>query len=195
MEVNEKKPLAGTRTEKNLMCAFAGESQARNRYTYYASIAKKEGYEQISAIFTETADNEKEHAKRFFKFLEDSPIEITATFPTVLGTTAENLKAAAEGEHEEWVELYPKFTKIAEEEGFKDIATTFKFITEAEKRHETRYMKLLNNVDSNMVFKRTREVEWKCRNCGYIHSGSVAPEQCPACAHPQKYFEIHTENY
>jgi len=195
METTEKKSIKGTKTEKNLMCAFAGESQARNRYTYYASTAKKEGYEQISAIFTETADNEKEHAKRFFKFLESSTVEITSSFPTVLGTTEENLKAAAEGEHEEWSELYPHFAQVAEEEGFNDIAAVFKFVTEAEKRHETRYIKLLNNVENNMVFKRTREVEWKCRNCGYVHTGSSAPEQCPACAHPQKYFEIHIENY
>jgi len=195
MEKSEKKSIVGSQTEKNLMCAFAGESQARNRYTYYASIAKKAGYEQISAIFIETADNEKEHAKRFFKFLEGTPVEITATFPTSLGTTAENLHSAAEGEHEEWDVLYPQFADIAEKEGFSDIAIAFKNIAEAEKRHDQRFLKLLNNLDSNKVFKRTIELDWKCRNCGYIHYGKAAPELCPACAHPQKYFEVHTENY
>jgi len=195
MESNEKKSISGSQTEKNLMAAFAGESQARNRYTYYASIAKKEGYEQISAIFTETADNEKEHAKRFFKFMEGNPVEITGTFPTSIGTTVENLHFAAEGEHEEWDEIYPKFAKIAEEEGFKDIASAFKHIAEAERRHDERFIKLLTSVDNNKVFKRTIDVDWKCRNCGYIHYGKAAPQVCPACAHPQKYFEIHHENY
>jgi rubrerythrin len=195
MDTKEKKSIVGTQTEKNLMTAFAGESQARNRYTYYASIAKEEGYEQISAIFIETADNEKEHAKRFFKFLEGNPVEITATFPTSIGTTLENLHSAAEGEHEEWDIIYPKFAQIAEEEGFKDIADAFKFIAAAEKRHDERFVRLLNSVDNNKVFKRTIDVEWKCRNCGYIHYGKAAPDTCPACAHPQKYFEIHTENY
>jgi rubrerythrin len=191
----EKKSLVGTQTEKNLMAAFAGESQARNRYTYYASIAKKEGYEQISAIFTETADNEKEHAKKFFKYLEGTPVEISGSFPTVIGKTSDNLRAAAEGEHEEWDILYPQFSKVAEEEGFKDIADTFKFVAEAEKKHDERYRKLLANVENNKVFCRTLPTNWKCRNCGFVHFGTSAPDLCPACKHPQKYFEVHAENY
>lgn len=187
--------LQGTKTEHNLMAAFAGESQARNRYTYYASIAKKEGYEQIAAIFTETADNEKEHAKRFFKFLEGTPVTINATYPTVIGNTIENLKAAAMGENEEWVELYPEFAKIAEEEGFMDIAVVFRKIAEVEKHHEARYLKLLENVEQGKVFKKASSLEWKCRNCGYIHTGDSAPQACPACAHPQAFFEVHCENY
>jgi len=177
------------------MAAFAGESQARNRYTYYASIAKKEGYEQIAAIFTETADNEKEHAKRFFKFLEGTPVTINATYPTVLGNTIQNLKAAAMGENEEWVELYPEFAKIAEEEGFMDVAVVFRKIAEVEKHHEARYLKLLENVEQGKVFKKASSLEWKCRNCGYIHTGDSAPQACPACAHSQAYFEVNCENY
>ncbi|NLF83285.1 MAG: rubrerythrin family protein [Candidatus Gastranaerophilales bacterium] len=191
----QERKLQGTKTEHNLMAAFAGESQARNRYTYYASIAKKEGYEQIAAIFTETADNEKEHAKRFFKFLEGTPVTINATYPTVLGNTIQNLKAAAMGENEEWVELYPEFAKIAEEEGFMDVAVVFRKIAEVEKHHEARYLKLLENVEQGKVFKKASSLEWKCRNCGYIHTGDSAPQACPACAHSQAYFEVNCENY
>lgn len=195
MTQTQERKLQGTKTEHNLMAAFAGESQARNRYTYYASIAKKEGYEQIAAIFTETADNEKEHAKRFFKFLEGTPVTINATYPTVLGNTIENLKAAAMGENEEWVELYPEFAKIAEEEGFMDIAAVFRKIAEVEKHHEARYLKLLENVEQGKAFKKASSIVWKCRNCGYIHTGDSAPQACPACAHPQAYFEVNCENY
>ena len=194
-QTQEKRTLKGTKTEHNLMAAFAGESQARNRYSYYASVAKKEGYEQIAALFTETADNEKEHAKRFFKFLEGTPVEIKAMYPSSFGDTAYNLKAAAMGENEEWTELYPEFAKTAEEEGFKDIAVVFKKIAEVEKRHEQRYLKLLQNVENQQVFKKGSALEWKCRNCGYIHENNSAPEMCPACAHPKAYFEVHTANY
>jgi len=190
------KSLKGTKTEKNLMAAFAGESQARNRYTYYASIAKKEGYEQISAIFTETADNEKEHAKRFFKFLGHAgDIEITGCFPTGLGTTVENLEAAAKGEHEEWSDMYAKFAKIASEEGFEEIAIVFRKVGEVEKHHEERYLKLMQNIKNDEVFKKTMSIKWKCRNCGYIHEGTSAPEKCPACAHAKAYFEILADNF
>ncbi|MGC8927691.1 MAG: rubrerythrin [Myxococcota bacterium] len=186
------KSLKGTRTEKNLLTAFAGESQARNRYTYYASVAKKEGYEQISAIFLDTADNEKEHAKRFYKFLEGGEAEITASFPAgKIGTTAENLLHAAEGEKYEHSTMYPEFAKIAEEEGFKEIAAVFRFVSVAERGHEERYRELLRSVESGTVFKADRAVKWRCRNCGYIHEGESAPEQCPACAHPRSYFEIY----
>jgi len=188
--------LKGSKTEKNLLKAFAGESQARNRYTFFASQAKKEGYEQIASIFLETADNEKEHAKRFFKFLEGGMVEITATFPAgKIGSTEENLKASAEGENEEHTKLYPEFAKIAEEEGFKEIALVFKHIAMVEKEHEKRYLKLLDNIKKGTVFKSEKPIKWKCRNCGYIHEGTEPPEKCPSCAHPKSYFEIHAINY
>jgi len=190
------KSLKGTRTEKNLLTAFAGESQARNRYTYFASQAKKEGYEQISAIFTETADNEKEHAKRLFKFLEGGAVEIVAAFPAgKIGTTAENLRAAAAGENYEHTKMYPEFARIAEEEGFPEIAAVFRAIAVAEKQHEKRYLGLLKNIENGTVFKKPKKVVWKCRNCGYVHEGTEAPAQCPACAHPQAYFELLSENW
>lgn len=182
--------LKGTKTEKNLMLSFAGESQARMRYTYFASVAKKEGYEQISAIFAETADQEKEHAKRFFKFLEGGNVEITGTFPAgVIGTTAENLAAAADGEHEEWVDMYPQFADIAEAEGFEEIANVFRKIATVEAEHEKRYRALLERVKAGTVFSRETEIEWQCRNCGYVTKAKSAPERCPACNHPQAYFE------
>jgi Rubrerythrin len=182
--------LKGTQTEKNLLKAFAGESQARMRYTYFASVAKKEGYEQISAIFAETADQEKEHAKKFFKCLEGGMVEITATFPAgVIGNTAENLLSAASGENEEWTDLYPTFAKVAEEEGFPEIAILFKNIALVEAEHEKRYRALLARVEAGTVFERDEEIEWQCRNCGYVHKGKKAPEKCPACQHPQAYFE------
>lgn len=188
--------LKGTKTEKNLLKAFAGESQARNRYTYFASTAKKEGYEQISGIFIETAENEREHAKVFFKYLEGGDVEITASYPAGrIGNTAENLLAAAEGEKMEWGTLYPGFEKVAREEGFTDVAESFKEIAEVEEHHEKRYRKLLDNVEKGIVFKRTGEVSWKCRNCGYVHHGSEAPTVCPACKHPQSYYELLSENY
>lgn len=191
--------LKGSKTEKNLLKAFAGESQARMRYNYFASVAKKEGYEQISAIFTETADNEKEHAKVFFKYLEKSqglPVEITASYPAgKIGTTKENLLAAANGEQEEWEELYPEFEKVALKEGFKDIAESFHEIAEVEEQHEKRYRKLLKNIEEKRVFQKEEIVKWKCRNCGYIHEGKEAPDECPACKHPQSYYEILEENY
>jgi rubrerythrin len=188
--------LAGSRTEKNLLKAFAGESQARNRYTYFASEAKKAGYEQISAIFLETAENEKEHAKVFFKYLEGSKVEITATYPAGrIGITAENLLAAADGEKEEWGTLYPEFERIAREEGFNDIATSFKEIAEVEAQHEKRFRKLRENVVSKAVFRKETPVRWKCRNCGYVHEGDQAPKSCPACKHPEAYYEIMAENY
>lgn len=166
------------------------------RYNYFASQAKKEGLEQIAALFEETALNEKEHAKRFFKFLEGGPVEITATYPAgIIGTTLENLKAAADGEHEEWTELYPEFAKIAEEEGFKEVAIAFKMISIVEKAHENRYRTLYNNLEAGKVFVKDGKVTWKCRNCGYIHEGEKAPEMCPACLHPQAYFEIKETNY
>jgi rubrerythrin len=188
--------IKGTRTEQNLLKAFAGESQARMRYDYFASVAKKEGLEQISALFTETALNEKEHAKRFFKFLEGGMVEITAAYPAgKIGTTLENLKAAADGENEEWTELYPEFARIAEEEGFRDVASAFKLIARVEKAHEARYRKLYDNLEQGKVFVRDGKVVWKCRNCGYLHEGSSAPKNCPACLHPQAHFEIMEENY
>ncbi|MCX8174147.1 MAG: rubrerythrin family protein [Thermoplasmata archaeon] len=190
------KSLKGTRTEKNLLTAFAGESQARNRYTYFASQAKKEGYEQISAIFLETADNEKEHAKRLFKFLEGGEVEICGAFPAgKIGTTAENLKEAAAGENYEHSLMYPEFAKIAEEEGFTEIAGVFRAIANAEKQHEKRYLGLLRNIKEGRVFKKEKPVKWKCRNCGYIHEGTEAPEVCPACAHPRAYYELLEENW
>ncbi|MFO7811177.1 MAG: rubrerythrin family protein [Candidatus Delongbacteria bacterium] len=188
--------IKGTKTEQNLLKAFAGESQARMRYDYFAKQAKKDGLVSISEIFTETALNEKEHAKRFFKFLEGGPLEITASYPAgKIGTTLENLQSAADGEHEEWGGLYPEFAKIAEEEGFKDIATCFRKIAEVEKAHEARYRKLHKNLQDGKVFEREGVLVWKCLNCGYLHEGKKAPEKCPACLHPQSYFEIHTERY
>jgi rubrerythrin len=188
--------LQGTRTEQNLLKAFAGESQARMRYDFFASQAKKEGLEQIAAIFLETSGNEREHAKRFFKFLEGRNLEITATYPAgKIGTTLENLKAAAEGETEEWTILYPEFAKVAEEEGFKEIATAFRMITKIEKAHSERYMKLYGNLEAGKVFEREGVIVWKCRNCGYLHEGKKAPEICPACLHPQSFFEIKESNY
>ncbi len=188
--------LKGTETEKNLLKAFAGESQARNRYTYFTSQARKEGYEQIAAIFEETANQEKEHAKRLFKFLEGGEVEITAAFPAgVIGTTLENLKAAAGGEHYEHTEMYPSFAKIADAEGFNDIAAVFRAIATAEKQHEKRYLALAENLEKGTVFKKETKVVWRCRNCGYIYEGMEAPKACPACAHPQAYFELLGENY
>ncbi len=190
------KSLKGTQTEQNLLKAFAGESQARMRYDYFAKQAKKEGLEQISAIFAETALNEKEHAKRFFKFLEGGMVEITAAYPAgVIGTTMENLKAAADGENEEWTELYPMFADIAAEEGFKEVAVAFRMIAKVEKAHEERYRKLYQNLEEGKVFKREGTLVWKCRNCGYLHEGKKAPKTCPACLHPQSYFEIQETNY
>ncbi len=188
--------IQGTQTEKNLLKAFAGESQARMRYDYFAKQAKKDGLEQISGIFAETALNEKEHAKRFFKFLAGTQVEITATYPAgKIGTTLENLKAAAEGEHEEWSELYPHFAEVAEQEGFAEIAEVFRMVSVAEKAHEERYRKLYDNLEAGRVFKRNGKVIWKCRNCGYLHEGEEAPEVCPACAHPRAYFQIKENNY
>ena len=188
--------LKGTKTEQNLLKAFAGESQARMRYDYFAKQAKKEGLEQISAFFAETALNEKEHAKRFFKFLEGRMVEITATYPAgKIGTTMENLLASADGENEEWTELYPMFADIAEEEGFRDVANAFRLIAMVEKAHEERYRKLADNLENGTVFKRGDTYIWKCRNCGYLHEGKGAPKICPACDHPQSYFEIMEMNY
>lgn len=188
--------VKGTKTEQNLLKAFAGESQARNRYTLFASAAKKEGFEQIAAIFVETADNEKEHAEVFFNYLEGGPLEITATFPAgKTGTTAENLAAAAAGEKEEWSQLYPDFAAVANEEGFADIAESFVEISEVEEEHERRYLKLLDNVKNGRVFKRDAPVKWHCRNCGYIHEGPEAPDTCPACKHAQAYYELWAETY
>ena len=191
--------LKGSETEKNLLKAFAGESQARNRYTYFASVAKKEGYEQISEIFAETADNEKEHAKIFFKHLKSSEgmlVEITASYPAgKIEATKENLLAAANGEKEEWSELYPEFEKTARKEGFKEIANSFKEIGEVEEQHEKRYRKFLKNIEEGKVFRRDRLVKWKCKNCGYVHEGREAPLVCPACKHPQAYYELLDENY
>ncbi len=188
--------LKGSQTEKNLLAGFSGESQARNRYTYFASQAKKEGYEQIAAIFEETANQEKEHAKREFKFLQGGAVKICATFPAgVIGSTLENLKAAAAGEHYENTEMYPGFAEIADKEGFAEIAEVFRNIAIAEKRHEDRYVALANNITKGLVFKRDKSVRWICRNCGYVHEGAEAPEMCPACAHPQSYYELEAVNY
>ncbi len=188
--------IKGTQTEQNLLKAFAGESQARMRYDYFAKQARKEGLEQIAAIFEETSINEKAHAKRFFGFLQGGMVEITAKYPAgVIGTTLDNLKAAADGENEEWTELYPEFAKIAEAEGFKEVATAFKLIAKVEKAHEERYRKLYNNLEAGMVFKREDKVIWKCRNCGYLHEGAKALEICPACLHPQAFFEVEVLNY
>jgi len=188
--------LKGSQTEKNLLAAFAGESQARNRYTYFASQARKEGYVQIAAIFEETANQEKEHAKREFKFLEGGEVEITAAFPAgVIGNTIENLKAAAAGEHYETTQMYPEFADVAEKEGFDEIAKVFRNIAVAEKRHEDRYLALARNIADGVVFKREKPVRWTCRNCGYVHEGLEAPDVCPACAHPQAHFELEATNY
>jgi rubrerythrin len=196
------KALKGTKTAENLMKAFAGESQARNRYTFFASVADKEGFKQIKNLFLETADNEKEHAKRFYHFLLEgfqcelpTAIEITAGFPVAQGTTLDNLKAAAAGENEEWSKLYPEFSKVAGEEGFAEIATVFTEIADVEERHEIRYNKLAANVQNNKVFQKDTKILWKCGNCGYVHEGTSAPNKCPACAHPQAYFEVFVENY
>ncbi len=190
------KSLKGTQTEKNLMHSFAGESQARMRYTYFASAAKKEGFEQIAAIFQETADQEKEHAKRMFKYLEGGCVEVNACFPAgVIGRTIDNLQAAAAGEHEEWSEAYPHFAEVADAEGFPEIAEMYRMISVAEKAHEERYRAFVANIEAARVFTKEGEVVWQCRNCGYIHVGPEAPEKCPACLHAQAYFEIKKENY
>jgi len=188
--------LKGTRTERNLLTAFAGESQARNRYTFYASQAKKEGFEQISAIFLDTANNEKEHAKRLFKFLEGGEVEITASFPAgIIGNTEANLKESAGGENYEYNTMYPEFAKVAEEEGFPEIAAVLRAIAKAEMSHEERFLKLLENIQKGQVFQREEKVDWRCSNCGYIHHGTAAPEVCPACDHPQSYYEVWCVNY
>jgi len=188
--------LKGTQTEKNLLAAFAGESQARNRYTYFASEAKKAGYEQIAAIFLDTADNEKEHAKMFFSLLEGGDVEIVAAYPAgVVGDTAANLAAAAAGERMEWTAIYKDFAAVAKQEGFPQVAAVFTEIAEVEEQHEKRYLKLLENVQNGKVFEKDEEVEWRCRNCGYVHKGKSAPKTCPACRHPQAYYEVKAENY
>ncbi|MBF0472574.1 MAG: rubrerythrin family protein [Nitrospirae bacterium] len=190
------KSIKGTMTEQNLLKAFAGESQARNRYTYFSGAAKKEGFIQIADIFTETAEQEKEHAKRFFKFLEGGEVEINASFPAgIIASTLENLKAAAKGEHEEHTNLYPGFAAIAKEEGFNEVALAFNNISVAERQHEKRYLALAENIEKDKVFKREHNTVWRCRNCGFTHSGDHAPNTCPACLHPQAYFEILAENY
>jgi len=191
-----EKSLKGTQTEQNLLKAFAGESQARNRYEFFAKVAGAEGYKQISNIFQKTADQEKQHAKRFFKFLEGGDVEITATYPAgKIGTTAENLKAAAAGENEEWTELYPAFAEIAKSEGFPQIAAAFKMISKVEAEHEKRFLKLLQNIEDGTVFKKGEKVKWVCTNCGFVHEGEKALENCPACLHPQAFFELYEENY
>ena len=194
------KSVKGTQTEKNLLTAFAGESQARNRYTFFASKAKKEGFVQISRIYQETADNEKEHAERFFSYLEGGEVEIQAAFPAgfpdgLVGDTKENLKHAAEGEKHEWTEMYPGFAKVAEEEGFAEIAAVFRSVSVAEKQHEKRYVELRENILKGRVFKRDKVVKWRCGNCGYIHEGKGPPKVCPACNHKQEYFELLAENW
>jgi len=191
------KSIKGTKTEQNLLKAFAGESQARNRYTYFAGVAKKEGYEQIAAIFLETAEQEKEHAKRFFKFLEGGMVEITASYPAgIIGTTAQNLLASADGEQEEWDIIYKEFEDVARKEGFPEVAVVFKMIASVEVQHEIRYRKLLANLVDGTVFKKDEKMEWQCRNCGYVHQDSKeAPTTCPACLHPQAYFEPMKRNY
>lgn len=191
-----KKSVKGTKTEQNLLKAFAGESQARSRYIYFAGVARKEGYHQIAAVFEETAEQEREHAKRFFKFLEGGMVEITATYPAgIISTTAENLEAAAAGENEEWSILYPEFAEVAKEEGFPEIAAAFRMIAKAEVEHENRYLALLERVKAERVFEREEAIEWQCRNCGYVHSGKTAPNMCPACVHSQSWFEPKRENY
>jgi rubrerythrin len=188
--------LKGSRTEKNLLTAFAGESQARNRYTYFASQATKDGFVQIQAIFEETANQEKEHAKRFFKFLQGGEVEVSTAFPAgVIGSTAENLREAAGGENYEWSSMYPEFAQIAREEGFDEIASVFEAVAVAEKQHEKRYLGLLKNLEAGTVFKKSETVTWRCRNCGYLHTGTDAPDLCPACAHPQAHFELLAENW
>jgi len=196
MEVNVMKSLKGTQTEKNLLAAFAGESQARNRYAYFVGKAKKEGYEQIAAIFQETADNEKEHAEVFFKHLQGGDVEIIAAYPAgVIGSTEENLLAAAEGEKMEWGSLYPDFADTAQKEGFSKVAHSFKKIAEVESYHEKRFRKLLENIKNKRVFKKDNPLKWKCRNCGFVHEGPEAPDICPACQHPKSYYEVWTEPY
>ena len=186
----------GSKTEKNVLAAFAGESQARTRYSFFSSAARKEGFEQIAAIFEETSDNEKEHAKLFFKHLQGGAVEITAAYPAgVIASTAENLKAAAEGEKLEWGTLYPNFAEIADKEGFNDVARTFRAIAKVEAYHERRYLKLLENVTQEKVFKKDAAIKWKCRNCGFVLDGSEAPDKCPACSHPKSFFEVWGENY
>jgi rubrerythrin len=186
----------GSQTEKNLLAAFAGESQARNRYTYFASVARKEGYEQISAIFQETADNEKEHAKLYFELLKGGTVEIVAAYPAgVIGSTAQNLKAAAEGEKFEWGTLYPGFAEVAEKEGFSEAARTFRQVAKVEVYHERRYLKLLANVEQGKVFKKDAPVKWMCRNCGFVFEGTEAPDKCPVCQHPRSFYEVYSENY
>lgn len=188
--------LKGTRTEQNLLKSFAGESQAKNRYEFFAKVAKKEGYEQIAEFFAETAMQEQQHAKEFFKFMEGGVVEITASYPAgIIATTAENLKAAAEGENEEWVDLYPEFARIAEEEGFKKIATAYKLIAKVEAEHEKRYLKLLANLETGKVFEREEKVKWVCRKCGHVHESAKALKACPICSHPEAYFEIEKTNY
>lgn len=190
------KSIKGTETEKNLLKSFAGESQARSRYTFFAKQAKKEGFEQMSELFLETAEQELQHAKRFFKFLEGGDVEITASYPAgKIASTAENLKAAAAGENEEWTELYPHFAKIAEEEGFPEIALAYKMIAKVEAVHEERYLTLLENIVNNEVFAKDEASLWQCRKCGFVHEGKTAPKKCPACLHEQAYFEIKKENY
>lgn len=188
--------LKGSRTEKNILTAFAGESQARNRYTYFAAAAKAEGYVQIADAFEETAAQEKEHAKRFFKLLQGGDVEIVGLFPAgIIGKTEQNLRASADGEHHEWGEMYPSFASIAREEGFPEIAAIFNAISVAEKQHEKRYRAMLTNVENGTVFKKAESVTWRCRNCGYVHEGMEAPKTCPACIHPQAHFELLAENY
>ncbi len=188
--------IRGTKTEQNLLKAFAGESQARNRYSYFASVAKKEGYEQIAAIFLETADNEKQHAKRFFRFLEGGMLEITAAYPAgVIGTTVDNLKAAADGEHEEHSELYPEFARVAKAEGFPQVAAQFNTTLKVEKHHEERYRMLLKNLETKATFKKKQSVKWVCRECGYVHEGTAAPGTCPCCEHPQAFFQVLCDSY
>ena len=195
-QTENMKSLKGTQTEQNLLKAFAGESQARTRYTFFASVAKKEGYEQIAAVFMETAEQEKEHAKRFFKFLEGGDLTITATYPAgKIGTTQENLLAAAKGENEEWDVLYPDFAKVAEEEGFPAVAAAFRAISTVEAEHERRYLKLLSRITDGDFFRRDGKIWWQCRNCGYIVEAEEAPKACPACLHPQSFFEPKKENY
>ena len=190
------KSLKGTKTEKNLLASFAGESQARNRYTYFASAARKEGYEQIANIFIETSENEKEHAKVFFKHLEGGDVEITATYPAgMINNTKANLEAAAAGENLEWTKLYSDFARIAKDEGFPEVANSFEQIAKVEKFHESRYRRLINNIANGTVFKKTSPVKWHCINCGYVFEGAEAPKECPACAHPQAYYEVLAENY
>jgi rubrerythrin len=190
------KSIKGTKTEKNLLAAFAGESQARNRYTYFAGAAKKEGLEQISRIFIETAENEKEHANVFFKYLEGGDVEITAAYPAgVIGDTKKNLEAAAAGENMEWTTLYADFAKVAEKEGFPEVARSFEQISKVEKFHESRYRKLIKNIENNEVFKKKSTIKWHCSNCGYVYEGNEAPKECPACKHPQAYYEVLAENY